>query len=238
MRKIFAVLLGLALVSGCSADRGAPEAAKPVPAIASDCSSGYLALTFDDGPTEKTPELLSALDSLNVPATFFNLGSAEQTWPGNAELIASKHDVGNHTWDHPDLLTTPDSLGQIKRALDQHVLIDGSRQNMFRPPFGNTNAAIRAKAKSLGMTEVLWQIDSKDYEAKTSEEIVDKVRDYVAHDGDIILMHDGKPLTIEALPGVVGHFHSQKFCFGKITESAAPVNSELNIPFNAVAVKP
>jgi peptidoglycan/xylan/chitin deacetylase (PgdA/CDA1 family) len=179
---------------------------------------GYVALSFDDGPSPLTSQLLAVLEHYDVPATFFNIGAQSRRNPRQVELtIQAGHQIGNHTMTHVELL--PFDRRQLEREIDGVGIVHRSLglatpAPLFRPPYGVTSPQIRAFVESRGLTEALWDKDSKDWEARTAEAIVQKSKGM--GDGDILLLHDGKPLTIEALPGVIGHYHNQGLCFGRI----------------------
>lgn len=188
-----------------------PELAPPA-----SCA-GYVALTFDDGPTNLTPDLLAVLDHYEIPAAFFNTGTQERIHSRLVErTLAAGHQLGNHTMTHPDLLAVglKDALADIDAATVTHRDLSHDAATLFRPPFGNTSAEIRAAVESRGMLEVLWTVDSKDFEATTVEQVVEKSKGMT--DGGILLMHDGKPLTIEALPLIIEHYYAQGLCFGRV----------------------
>lgn len=210
----------------------------PAPAVC----KGYVALTFDDGPTQLTPELLTVLARYNIKATFFDLGKNEAKLPGMVEILEkSGMQFGNHTQNHADLLktNTVGVVAEISTANKIHTPIAG-QYDFFRPPYGNTNPTIRLIARNLGMVEVLWTVDSKDYLTEKIEQVpalVEKSKGMT--DGGILLMHDGHKFTIEALPKIINHYHTQGLCFGKIAVSEEEQFSPaLGMKFNAKAVKP
>jgi peptidoglycan-N-acetylglucosamine deacetylase len=212
--------------------------AAPIDPAPEDCE-GYVALSFDDGPTANTGLVLDILERADVPATFFNRGDATELFPGYVEqTLAAGHQFGNHSYDHPDLLVlSPEEVTeQLERANDAQVAVVGDPFLLFRPPYGNTNAEIRAEAIEQGMVEVLWTVDSKDYLARDSDQIVR--RSTGMEDGGILLLHDGKPRTIEALPDIINHYHGEGLCFGRIAPTDDEHQTDLNIPHNAEAVAP
>lgn len=239
------VLVGLG--AGCAstptAPPGAPAAAAVAPVRAAvpdgECT-GYVALTFDDGPTPLTGDLLAALSRERVPATFFNVGEQEQLFPGYVEQQAAQgHQFGNHSWDHTDLLTLrpAETADQLRRAKEQHAAITGDEPYLFRPPYGSTSAAVRAEAAKQDMAEVMWTADSKDFETPSAAQVAENSKGM--RDGGVLLLHDGKPQTIEALPAIVAHYRGQGLCFGRIAPSEdAPQRGDGGGLFYARAVRP
>ena len=232
----------LALLAGCGrgvqaqpAEDGSATAAAVVPAAAETCK-GYVALTFDDGPTPLTGQLLDTLANARVPAVFFNLGRQEQLFPGHVERqVAEGHQFGNHSWDHPDLtgLTAGQVAAQLERANAVHTPMAG-QYDFFRPPFGATSPRIRSEAQRQAMVEVHWTVDSKDYEATSPAQVVQRSDDM--QDGGILLMHDGKQHTVDALPQITASYRSRGMCFGRITATGEVLVSDGGVEFSARAV--
>lgn len=191
--------------------------------------AGYVALTFDDGPTELTSDILAVLDHYEIPATFFNIGTQERALPRRVEdAVKAGHQLGNHSMTHPDLLTMDlnAALADIDAATNVHRDLGQDDPTLFRPPFGSTSDQLRAAIESREMVEVLWTIDSKDYEAKTAEQVAERSEGMT--DGGILLLHDGKPVTLEALPLIIEHYYDQGLCFGRIVTADTELPTGLN----------
>ena len=228
-------LLTVALLAGLSAAAGgitpAAEAAAPT-------CRGYVALTFDDGPFATTDRLLAQLAKLKVRATFFNLGKAELRYPGVVRREAKRGMwFGNHSYDHPfltqlsaDRLTY--QLGETRRI---HRAITGRGHTFFRPPYGDTDDAVRAEAARHGLVEALWTVDTKDYES-TVDQIV--ARALTVEPGGVILMHDGKARTRTALPRIVSGLRRRHLCAGKLARSTTPQLVWTGLETSVKAVKP
>lgn len=213
-----------------------PLAVDLVPAPA---CQGYVALTFDDGPSPTTDRLLELLDRADLSATFFNIGRNMANFP-EAVLAqaAAGHQFGNHTYDHEDLLAL-DAVGVTEQLVSVGALqrdLVGEDFEFFRPPFGNTSEAIRAEAERAGMAEALWTVDSKDFEATSAEQIVEASMGM--EDGGILLLHDFPPLTLEALPHVINHYHERGLCFGRIASVDRTQRADTGAEFSVAAVGP
>jgi peptidoglycan/xylan/chitin deacetylase (PgdA/CDA1 family) len=203
------------------------------------CPNGYVGLSYDDGPTAATlPSLLTALRKAGVRATFFNQGNRAAERPDlvGAELRAGNW-VGTHTITHPHLPQLDDQTIYDEIAGAQFILkgITGRFPTLFREPFGEVNDTIRADLKSLGLTEVLWTVDSRDWAGATVDEIV--AASDTLQPGGIMLEHDWAQNSIDALPIIVAHLKARGLCPGKI------VSTTENIPFgdtffHAIAVRP
>ncbi|TCC28655.1 polysaccharide deacetylase family protein [Kribbella sindirgiensis] len=155
-----------------------------------------LYLTFDDGPQhEWTPKVLQLLRKHKAQATFFVLGIQVAQYP---ELIAAEraagHTVGNHTWDHKTLTLLPDAKVRQEIAM-------GVKSKCLRPPTGATNTKIQAIAAAYHQRQVLWDVDTKDWEKPGAAHIENAIM-AGARPGAIILMHDGggnRSQTVAAL---------------------------------------
>ena len=202
------------------------------------CRNGYVALTYDDGPSATTPQLLAALRAHRLRATFFNQGdnSLERPELVRAELRAG-HWVGNHTFSHPHLTQIGEPAAFQEIASTQWVLRDvtGREPTLFRPPYGETNDQVRAAAARIGLLEVLWTVDSRDWAGVTAEEIAAAAR--TLQPGGIILMHDWPPATIEAVPLIAADLAARGLCAGRIayTPQDVPYGEQV---FHAKAVRP
>ncbi len=163
-----------------------------------------IALTFDDGPhPTQTHRILDILDRYGVRATFFMIGVNVERYPEAArEVIARGHEVGNHTYTHSHLQTMGEyslllEMGRCEDALED---LCEYRPHLFRPPEGVLNPFVEACAEDGDYRLILWSLDTKDWENKNADRIVQTVLSRIDA-GDIVLMHDyvAKSKTPEAL---------------------------------------
>lgn len=188
----------------------------------------YLALTFDDGPHHSlTPQLLDILKQEGAKATFFVVGSRAETYPDIISRIAAEgHDVGNHTWEHASLARSSKekALSSLQRTSD---LISGLTARpcvLVRPPFGHTSQKVKALLHGQGWHEILWDSDSRDWENKNPERILQRVMKS-AGPRSIVLFHDIHPGAAVMLPTMIRAFKSQGYRFITITELIALASS-------------
>ncbi|HEU5126470.1 MAG TPA: polysaccharide deacetylase family protein [Glycomyces sp.] len=185
---------------------------------AADCN-GYVALTYDDGPNPGTTQrLIGALQAAGAQATFFNTGQNAQNHPA---LVQAQQNAGmqtaNHSWSHPHMtqLSAAEMASEISRtqqAIEQAI---GTAPTLFRPPYGETNATLRSVQAQYGLTEVIWDVDSRDWAGASTAEIVQAARGL--QNGGVILMHDAYQTTIDAVPQIVADLESRGLCTGMIS---------------------
>ena len=169
-------------------------------------NAGQMALTYDDGPNDPhTLRLLELLAKHNARATFFMIGRYVRQRPDIARAIqAAGHEIGNHTFTHPNLIFV--SARKLRQELDDcnKALEDalGMKTRLFRPPFGGRRPNVLRTARALGLTPIMWSITGFDWSAKSPEYVVGKVTPQVdSHKGkqaEIVLLHDGGHLAFGA----------------------------------------
>ena len=152
-----------------------------------------IALTFDDGPHPRlTARILEILDRYQTRATFFMVGENIRNYPDTArEVIRRGHEVGNHSFSHHRIPTLGKEAieEEIEKCEDALEELCEYRAHLFRPPQGAVNAYVEGCTERGDYTLVLWSLDTRDWECKSREQIVDEVLSKV-QPGDIILMHD------------------------------------------------
>lgn len=162
-----------------------------------------VALTYDDGPNDPhTLRLLDVLAAYNVKATFFLIGRYVRQRPDIVRAIRqSGHDIGNHTFTHPNLIFA--SASRVRRELEDcaRALHDavGEYQPLFRPPFGGRLPIALRVARSLGLQPIMWSVTAYDWSAQSSAEIIGHVDRQMNktknRQSEIVLLHDGGHLA-------------------------------------------
>ena len=166
-------------------------------------------LSFDDGPSRFTPHLLDMLNDYGIPATFFLVGGMAEKYPEIVRRIVEEgHEVGNHTWSHPNLrkISREQAREEIMRTNDLLTSL-GARPVHLRPPYGVFNEHTVSVAESLGLTVVLWSTDSKDWRRlPASYATLRNGHGSVYPQGKthgIFLFHDTHKSTVNDLPRIV-----------------------------------
>lgn len=183
-----------------------------------------IALTFDDGPHPKeTDKVLDVLKKYDVKATFFIAGK-HANWYPKPLIRASEegHEIGNHTFTHPDIsnLSSTQIQSEIKQCEDILVKLTGKKPTLFRPPYGSyRKEALAQIAKDSGYKIILWTtIDARDWQNPPASKIASTITEN-AKNGDIILLHDyATDNTVEALEILIPEMQSKGFEFVTVSE--------------------
>lgn len=161
-----------------------------------------VALTFDDGPTEITPEILNLLEKYNQKATFFCIGKQLEKYPETAKIIVAQgHVIANHTYSHTNkmgFLSVKEVKSEIvsTQKIIQHIT--GKIPNLFRPPFGVTNPNIARACKENRVEVIGWNIRSLDTVIHSETKILNRIVPKLQK-GSIILLHDTSTKTVLVL---------------------------------------
>lgn len=176
-----------------------------------------IALTFDDGPSCYTEDLLDGLKERDVPASFFLVGS---NIDGRDSIVARMYEeghlIGNHTYDHVQLTALPEKVAceQVTKTQERIREITGYSTVFVRPPYGLWPKKMEY---CVTMIPVLWNIDSQDWTTSNVDGIVNKVVSS-ARDGGIILMHDCYDSSVQAALQIVDHLKTQGYRFVTVDE--------------------
>lgn len=162
-----------------------------------DPDKPMIALTYDDGPSKYTQEILDLLKENNSAATFFVLGSlAVKHEEAVVKMVDNGNQIGNHTYDHKRLTTLNDEeiYDQINKTDNLIYDMTLCRPFVMRPPYGSTSEVL---AEKIQKPIINWSIDTRDWESRNAEQIAEIILENVK-DGDIILMHDIYESSLEA----------------------------------------
>lgn len=198
-------------------------------------------LTFDDGPSKYTPQLLQALKQAGVKATFFVIGTNCQEYPDAVKNEqADGNVVGIHSWTHKypyiyaNLGNFKQDFNQLRDYLTQQL---GTAPTICRFP-GGTNNTVSKKytstpimqeavtwVESLGVRPIDWDADAGDAETPipTKDQIVQRIaKEIGSKNNPVILMHDfgNRTTTIDAIPAIVQDLKARGYSFGTLSASS------------------
>lgn len=192
-------------------------------------------LTFDDGPSRLTGQVLDILRDENVKATFFVLGKQVEAYPELVRrALQEGHAIGNHTYNHvyKDLYSGAESFwNQVQKTENIIEEYAGVRPTLVRAPggtFGNFDAFYFYYMDQAGYEVHDWNMDSGDSvrQGVPESEIIQTVKKGPFRDEVILLMHDGTghEQTVKALPEIISLFKEKGYAFAPLNEEVRPVH--------------
>lgn len=176
-----------------------------------------VALTFDDGPSPYTDRLLKYLAAYKAHATFFVVGQNVVMHPGVVRrAVQAGHEIGNHSWSHRDLTRlSPAGVRADLARTDRAILkAAGVTPTLVRPPYGSFNRIVRRQSPH---PLVLWDVDTLDWLYRNSVHVT-RAAVRPARAGSIILFHDIRPTTVQAIPQVLKRLSKRGFHFVTVSQ--------------------
>lgn len=182
-----------------------------------------IALTFDDGPTTNTNEIINILNNYNIKATFYVTGQGLLDNPNFGKLINDNgHELGNHSFSHQRMIfKTPEFIKQEILKTDELIKQTGYLGPItFRPPYGKKLFILPWLLSSLNKTTVMWNLEPDSYKDIANEP--NKIADYVTKNispGSIILLHPMyNKADLEALPIIIKQLQDKGYKFLTISQ--------------------
>ncbi len=225
--SIFVYLILLIFLESAAEVTGVPASA---PAELPE-EPNKVALTFDDGPRRgTTTRLLDGLRERGANATFFLVG---ERLAGNEDLVlrmqAEGHQVGTHTWSHirldgtapaaqlRDIQAAQNAVCKLRDMQAAQTAVGNLRDTdscWLRPPYGLIDPAVRT---GVTVPMVHWSVDPRDWESRDTAMVVRSVLKDV-QPGDIILLHDIYPSSVEAALQIVDALEAEGYWFVTVEE--------------------
>lgn len=220
--NIILLLFNIIFVSDASAgsfmDYGVLQRLSPAKEEQVVTEKKKIALTFDDGPSEKyTPMLLDGLKERNVCASFFLMGKNAESYPEIVKRIqAEGHVIGNHSYSHVqlDAMKEVEACQEMTKANQVIAEITGETPNYIRPPFGAWSHNLDCITN---MIVVLWDVDPLDWKCQNADLVVKRVVSKVKED-DIILLHDSYQSTVDATFQIIDTLEEEGYEFVTLDE--------------------
>jgi peptidoglycan/xylan/chitin deacetylase (PgdA/CDA1 family) len=187
-----------------------------------------IALTFDDGPSESTPELLRVLESHGARATFFQCGMHVRRLPDVARQVAGAgHEIGNHSDTHAHLYFRSGRAiyDELARAQDSIAGITGQTPTLFRAPYGARWFGLRAAQRKLGLLGVMWTAIGRDWKLAAPAVAVRLAG--AARNGAILCLHDSRATAgtcIDAVRRLIPSLLEKGYHFETVSEILCPKN--------------
>jgi cellulose synthase/poly-beta-1,6-N-acetylglucosamine synthase-like glycosyltransferase/peptidoglycan/xylan/chitin deacetylase (PgdA/CDA1 family) len=200
-------------------------------------ASKKLVLTFDDGPDpEWTPQILDILKAEHAPATFFVIGANMEAHPGLVQRILREgHEIGNHTYTHPNLADTPLAAVRLELNATQRLFeaLTGRSLRLLRPPYLGDAEPSDAdeivpieEAQKLGYVTIGTHVDTLDWQMLPVDQMMKLVLKEISDPnpdlrGNIILMHDSggdRSQTVKLLPVLIESLRARGYSFVPVSE--------------------
>lgn len=176
-----------------------------------------IALTFDDGPSKYTNDIIELLKRHDARATFFVIGNKVKLYQKTIQKMTSYgNEIGNHSYNHKWLtkVTDDELVNQINKTQNIIQEITGKSPTLFRPTYGSINQHLRDKMK---LEIVMWTVDTSDWKTTNSKLIAKRALNSIKED-DIILMHDTHKQTYEALKIMIPKLKEKGYQFVTVSE--------------------
>lgn len=191
-----------------------PESVAPFYSLESpitrELPKDMVALSFDDGPSDYTKRIADILYEYDAGATFFFIGEniPERGYPVRY-ITQLGFSIGNHSYAHPYFRTLGKDMQLLEIQKTNELIIDltGEKPTLFRPPYGAINKTTYDLLSTIDMKVVLWNKDSEDWKANTSQDLVRYAKQNVTG-GSIVLFHE-KEITVKALPEIIEYLQEQ-----------------------------
>ena len=185
----------------------------------------YIAMTFDDGPSQKlTPKLLDLLAAHHIKATFFVIGQNVVDHPEVVQrAIREGHEIGNHSWSHPNLgkMSDENVRRELQKTDDAIKSAAGVRPTLMRPPYGSITAHEKKWIHAdFGYQIILWDVDPLDWKRPGPTAVCNRILKETRA-GSIVLSHDIHPGTIEAMPATFEQLEAKGFRFVTVSQLIA-----------------
>lgn len=184
-----------------------------------DVMKPMVALTYDDGPHPvHTTRILDVLAEYEVPATFFDLGQQIERYP---EILLREveegHEIGNHSYKHDNFryLTEAQILEDLRVTNEIFRQVIGYEPVIFRPPYGSMSDLSNAV---MPLATIYWSVDTRDWESRNTQAIINQVLSYSDLDGQVILMHGIYETSAEATEYIVPYLLQQGYQLVTISE--------------------
>lgn len=178
-----------------------------------------LALTFDDGPSKYTEKFVEELHKRNIIVTFFILGENAKKYPNTVKLAYDfGNEIGIHSYEHKlfTKLTEEEIILEIDRTKQTIKNYVDSPITLIRVPYGSRNKKVDMVLEKLNLTDILWDVDSKDWKLKNTTKVYNYTLKCIKGN-NIILMHDTFKTSIEAAIKLVDSLSSNGYIFVNVS---------------------
>lgn len=191
----------------------------PIYSVARD--DGKIAITFDCAwGSRDIDSILNTLEKHSCKATFFVLGTwAEKNPDAIQKLLASGHEIGNHSYNHTHYTTLNinDILSDINKCNEALTKAGAPLPTLLRAPSGDYNNEVISAAKEANMEYIQWSVDSLDWKNLSCGQMLERIVPHT-QSGDILLFHNDTAHTAESLDTILTELEKKGFSFLKVSD--------------------
>lgn len=213
---IISILTVLYVLGSCVTEKIIETASQnrllPVYCVQTD--ERYVSLTFDCAwGADDIQAIIETLNSNDVKATFFTVGTWVDNYPEEVKLLADNDmEVGNHSNSHAHVnqMSYGEVLADMTKCNEKIEAITGKKVKYYRGPYGEYNNTVISVAKEIGMQVIQWDIDTLDYNGLTSDEICARIKSKLKN-GSIILMHNDTKYTASSFQKIIDTINDEGF---------------------------
>ncbi len=180
------------------------------------CNVKQVAITFDDGPSTYTAELLDFLKDNDIQVTFFLVCNRLNWYPNTVKrMVDEGHEVGYHSWKHDiqTRLTSKKILSDYKKSAKIFKKITGSKFTLWRAPGGGTSERV---LNQIDLPHIMWSVDTLDWKSLSSSRVTKEI--LKAKDGSIVLLHDLYKSTVKGAKAALKEMQEGDYEFLTVTE--------------------
>ncbi|XVU29709.1 polysaccharide deacetylase family protein [Actinoplanes sp. CA-054009] len=212
----FASLLASGIAVASPAQAAVPSTSVEIVQLAAKKKT--VALTFDDGPSKYTPQILDILKRNNVKATFCMLGNNVGPYAATARRVVREgHRLCNHSRSHPNFTKLSNSAAKSQITWTQNKIysVTKVKPKIFRFPYGASNARTRTVVRDQNLRILGWTVDTRDWSRPGTSTITSRAVKG-ARNGAVILMHDGggnRSQTVASLNSTIKQLKAKGYTF-------------------------
>ncbi|MCL2708164.1 MAG: polysaccharide deacetylase family protein [Defluviitaleaceae bacterium] len=185
-----------------------------------DASKPIIALSFDDGPSKFTSQILDLIEKYDIRVTFCVVGNLVNA---RSETVKRAFDLGceviGHSWDHRDLskLSADEIRKQLSDTSQTIESVTGHYPKLFRPPYGATSSTLKEVSAEMGYAIINWSVDPLDWQSRNADMVYAAIMNDV-HDRAIVLSHDLYGSTADAMERVIPELLSKGYQIVTVSE--------------------
>lgn len=202
-----------------------------LPIYSVETDKKVVALTFDCAwGADDILSIIETLETNEVKATFFAVGDWIKKYPEAVKsLYNAGMEIGNHSFSHAHVnkLSYEQNLEDMKKCNEQISLLTGDNVKFYRGPYGEYNNTVITAAETSGMKVIQWDVDTLDYQGKTTAEMCERIKNKIRN-GTIILMHNDTKHTAEGLQQIIDTITNEGYEIVPLDELIYFENYEIN----------